>query len=65
MGVRKLGSSTLHISFIKSDLVDFLLFLPLLPTTSLLLILVTYRVQAGWDLVFNIKVSKTTILLKP
>ena len=63
--VRKLGSSILRISFVKSDLANFLLFLPLLPTTSLLSILVAGRAPAGYGLVFNMDVSGAVILLKP
>ena len=51
--------------FVKSDLADFPLFLPLLLTTSLLLIAVAGRALADWGLVFNIEVSGAAILLKP
>ena len=63
--VRELDSSTPHINFIKSDLANFQLFLPLLSTTLLLLILVSSKTLADMKLVFNIKVSKVAILLKP
>ena len=65
LGVRKLGSSALRIGFVKSDLVNFLSFPPLFPTTSLSSTAVAGRVPAGWGLVFNIEVSRAAILLKP
>ena len=63
--VRKLGFSTLHIAFVKLDLADFLLFLLLLSTTLLLLTQVNSRALIVLKLYFNIKLSSTTILLKP
>ena len=63
--VRKLGFSAPCTGFVKTDLADFLLFPSLLPITSLLLILVADRVPVSWWLIFNIEVSRATILLKP
>ena len=63
--VKKVGFSALRTCFIKSDLTNFPLFLSLLLTTSLLLEPVAGRAVAGWELDFNIEVSRTVILLKP
>ena len=65
LGVRKLSSSTPRTGFEKSDLADFISFLPLVLTTSLSSTLVASRVLASWRLVFNIEVSGAAILLKP
>lgn len=51
--------------FVKSDLDNFLSFLSILLTILLLSILVSGRAVASWRLVFNIKVSRAAILLKP
>ena len=64
-GARKLGSSALHTGFIKSDLANFLSFPLLLLTTLQLSKPVADKAPAGWELVFNIEVSATAILLKP
>ena len=63
--VRKLDSSATRMGFVKSDLADFLVFLPLLPTTLLSSIPVAGKVLPGWRLVFNIEISGAAILLKP
>ena len=47
LGVKKLGSSTLRIGFVKSDLADFLLFLSLLLKILLSSIPVAGRALAG------------------
>ena len=65
LGVRKLGSSTPHTGFIKSDFADFLSFLLLLLITLLSSTPIASRVPANWELAFNIKVSRAAILLKP
>ena len=62
--VRKLGSSTLRMGFVKSDLAYFPSFLPLLLMTSLLSTPVAGKAPASWRLVFNIEMSKAAILLK-
>ena len=65
LGVRKLDSSAPYMGFIKSDLANFLSFLSLFLTTSLLSTPVASRTPASWGLVFNIEVSGAAILLKP
>ena len=62
--VRKLDSSTLRMGFVKLDLPNFLSFLPILLTTSLLSTPEVGRAQARWGLVFNIEVSRAAIFLK-
>ena len=66
-GVRKLDFFTLYIAFIKLSLMDlakFLLFLLILLTTLLLSILIYSRVFISYNIVFNIKINRSVILLK-